>query len=219
MSDSNEKSGGNGSLLITPKVEPHGKGAKLLPEHMRKLPGDIVTEDIAEGDKIHELDPPHIRSNILDEQKAALKGKPLTESEVIGKLKSAGPGETVPISQFEVDIIRFRIVAQRIKTSMGDALNGVEPNTELMHIFFPDKRNVNQYELRPGKPRNYLPEYKHQKDLDTIVDIFDIPTRLKDYLKSRGIDYVNFRQRYEDARRMRELQERQIIIANSLGVL
>lgn len=206
-------------LIVFPKVEPKGKAATLLPEIQRDLPGELITKDEADVDRVHPLDPPHIKSALVYEHQKKLDPKAEKEDEAVKKLTCAQPGEKVPLSQHEIDVIRCRVIYTWINRELSKAACGEKVDTEIKHLYFPEPDNVNSYALRKGRPRDWEKSYRHQKHLDTVVDIFELPPRIKDFLAAKGIKHVNFRKRFEDAERQRAIDEQRIVLARDLGVL
>lgn len=162
---------------------------ELKPEHLRKLPANYVTKDIADPDKIHELDVPHIVDALTEEQeKRDLEGsKTETMADALPKLKCAQPGETVPLSQWEIDVVRMRVIKARVDHMVFMKMNhNVAPDLKTKHLWFPED-NVNIYELREGNPPADKDRPKHMRGLRLEIDVENLPPRIVDALAERGV--------------------------------
>jgi hypothetical protein len=171
-------------LKVFPKSR--GKG-KLLPEHMRELPSELVTDDEANEDAVHELDPPHIVEALKGEhaKKILEEERPQTTKEqlelLIG-LESAPTGIGGPLNQRRVDIVRMRIIR-----AVLDSLVEFGPSGDrYKHVWFPNDE-INVYELREGNAPADSVRPKHLKRLDLSIDILRPPQWILDIL---GLDMV-----------------------------
>lgn len=169
---------------------------ELLRSDLRILPSDYVTKDEAEADKIHELDPPHIQEALQYEME-----KPAPEEDEFEKAKEALRGCTklgekrgfrnVQDKQLEVDAVRMRIINARIQSLCKLAERGMPIEDEdfnVQHVWFPDRNNINRYELRDGNPPSDSGRPRHLKKLDLVIDITELPARIKDILKIGNIN-------------------------------
>lgn len=195
----------------------------LPPEHMRGLPASFTTKHEAEGDKVHELDPPHI-------VKALVRDQTLAEQKVKGDLPSAlktlsdnaAPiGEAVPLNQIRIDIVRFRIIRARV----GRLAQSTHPDKDLAelkvdYVFFPEN-NVNKYELRAkwrrrGTAAMPHPLPKHLRPFKLEIDIYNWPESVIDALKAVGQTPPNIKEMIADAKRRssiaQELQREEGVI-------
>lgn len=170
-----------------------GKAApKLLPEHMRRLPGELVAGDIDDEARVHELDAPHVfRSIVKDFGKTvdAPSAKPDTPSDAAKKLWAPGPGERGPVTQWFVDVARMRVLIQRTYTALDRLAAGLEPDLSLCHLRFPDARNVNEYVMAPGPQPHKRMLGKHERELELEVDIMRPPRKVVAMLKERGVTF------------------------------
>lgn len=174
-------------------------GPALLPEHMRGLPSSFVTKDTSDGDKIHELDPPHIVKALVREQtnKEQTSAKPDAVEVLASSL--APIGERVPLNQTRIDLVRFRIIRARITRLAGSGVL----NTKIDYVWFPED-NVNLYELRPVLPRK-LP--RHLRNYRLELDIFNWPRSIVDALVALGHKPPDIKEMIRVAKRRREVVE------------
>ena len=164
----------------------------LLREDLRKLPGELVTtHEIEHEDKIHPDDAPHIVGALTEEyiKKANGEGeeKPDPAKEV-KKLKCAQPGEVVPLSQWEVDVVRMRVIASLINGALDTASRGKSPDLSVKHLWF-EEDNVNNYQLRKGNPPAVQDRPRHMRRVAIEVDVFHPPKSIVDLLKKNGVDF------------------------------
>lgn len=178
-------------------VPQKGKSVVQLPQYMRALPGEFVTRDIDDPDKIHELDPEHI----VDELKQKLTEKyikppdPKTVKEEERKQRFQAAvqpiphGEKAPVTQARVDAQRLRCMKSFIDESFQMMKNGEDFSVYLkpFHLWFPDRDNVNQVELRFGNPPPDVDRPKHLRGLELVVDITAWPKSLTDRMAEYGI--------------------------------
>lgn len=183
-------------------------GPEQLPEHMRALPSSFITKHEAEGDKVHELDPPHIVEALVkdltekEQPKPTLDGLPLAVQALSASM--APLGAVVPLNQRRIDVVRFRIIRSRIDRlckeaeagtiKLEDALKNVD------HVWFPED-NVNKYELRKGlpPPNSMRPKRLHNYRLE--LDIMNWPQSVIDALEALGHKPPNVKEMITNARR------------------
>lgn len=141
------------------KMESRGTldSKKLLRPELRELPGEFVTSEIADSGKIHELDAPHIVDAIATEliEDIVEADNPTSKPK---KIDCAQPGQVLRFTsispekaQFEIDIIRLRVMKTLVDRFVKQAASGLEPDIKVRHLWFP-KDNVNEYALRMGNP-------------------------------------------------------------------
>lgn len=165
-------------------------GIELIEEYLRGLPADLVTKDASDPEKIHELDPPHIREELLEEYLQP----PEDDGSIADKLTCIQPGEYVPFggrgidTLWELDVIKLRVMNTTINKMCTAADRGAEPDlTKHMYLWFPED-NLNHYELRKGNPPpdSERPKYLRGLDLSIKFDVW--PRRLKHRMYERGIE-------------------------------
>ena len=195
----------------------------LPPQHMRGLPAAWTTKEEADGDKVHELDPPHIVKALVQEQakveQTQTKDLPAAVQRVSSSL--APLGENVPLSQERIDIVRFRIIRARVSR----LAQSPQPEKDLAairvdYVFFPEN-NVNKYELRAKVARHGAralphPLPKHLRAFRLEVDIYNWPESVVDALTALGYKPPNIREMINDAKRRssiaQELQREESLV-------
>lgn len=187
----------------------------LPPEHLRGLPSEFVTKDTSDGDKIHELDPPHIVKELVAKHEAALSKSSDSLPNTVRRLSEAvAPvGARVPLSQERIDIVRFKTIRSRITRLAASP----EPEKDLAemnvdYVFFPDN-NVNKVEIRkkPGNPGRYrpLPQPlpKHLRGFKLEIDIYNWPESVLDALAALGHKPPNIKEMLDDAKRRSDIAQ------------
>jgi hypothetical protein len=160
---------------------------RLLPDDLRKLPGELVTKDVDDEAKAHELDAPHVvRGIVKDFAKAQEAPKDDTPQKVAKKLWAPGPGERAPVRQWFVDVVKMRVIATLVNRAVDDFNAGIDPDISVKHLWF-ETNNVNAYELRKGNPPPRKERPRHLRDIDLVVDIQDPPKSMVDLLAAKNI--------------------------------
>jgi hypothetical protein len=172
------------------KLWEEGKAApELIAPHLRELPADYVTKDIADDKRVHEYDDRHIVDDLVgDRQKAETEtGEPDALAEA-ANLSRAEIGHPCPLSQLEIDVVRFRVlssmVTQHLRAMQNDP--GYDPDFAVRHLWFPEN-DVNHYELREGNPPAVRDRPKHLRSYELELDLARWPRRLADELRVRGV--------------------------------
>lgn len=162
-------------LVVGPKSR--GKG-KLLREDLRRLPKELLTDEIEDGDKVHELDPEYVRDEVaLDAyEKAVNPPEPEEEPEV-------GVPEWKPVRQDFVDMIILRVMKALLESAMARIERGAHHGLKVYHLWFP-RNDIREYELRPGNPPGDAERPEHLKHAHIVVDPFAIPERIMDMIKA-----------------------------------
>lgn len=156
-------------------------GPELLREDLRALPSDLVTKDIAEDGKVHELDDPHIQEDYIEKYYDKENEKAPDQDRMtalIAKLQGELGGGS-KLNQAKVDIVRFRVIRALME----------RPPEELEKkrwLKFPED-NIDIYELKEGNPPSDVLRKKHMKGLELHIDCFDWPQRIIDILEANGI--------------------------------
>lgn len=171
---------------------------RLEPAHMRDKPGELLTREIEEGDKIHEEDPQHIVDSILDDWEAQDKPKPKMDPgrmEILRKLSLDRAEKHLRLSdlgeerrQLEIDIVRMRILFTLVDTYVKQMEEGldVDPD-EVHHVWFPSNQ-LGVYELRKGPAGHHSNRPKWLKGMELELDLNNPPRRGMDLLKEAGVD-------------------------------
>lgn len=175
---------------------------RLEPEHIRSKPGEIVTKEIEEGDKIHEEDPPHVMESIVEDWKAQDKPKPKMDPgrmATLMKLSLLHADRRTRLAdlsenrrQIEIDIVRMRVLFTLIDTLNKQCDAGEVPDIGVRHLWFPTG-NLGRYELRAGPaPRRAL-RPKVLRDMKLEIDLESPPQGGMDLLEEAGV-YVDWPQ-------------------------
>lgn len=162
---------------------------EALPEHLRSLPGDLVTKDEADEDKIHQEDAPHIVEALkyeADKREHEATREPTAKEHAAAVVQDAPLGEVVPLSQQRVDVVRFRI----IRSLLAWFVDVLERGDNLIldqvhHVWFPSN-NVNEYLLRRGKAPPEADRPEHLRRLRLEIDIMDPPQSIVDAFEAAG---------------------------------
>ena len=169
---------------------------RVLPPHLAKMPGEWVTQNIADDKRMHPHDPPHIIKHLakarLGEWAAhARKEEPLKLAEIIvsahfNALRKT-PERYKVINQELVDLYRAVVIIARAKRVARGGTNAEHAN-KLAHIWFDDPTLGTMLNLRPGAEPPDIDRPEFLKNLKLTVDLFDWPARMRDMLKAAGID-------------------------------
>lgn len=185
---------------------------RLLREDLRRLPGEIVTRDDEDDSKAHELDPAHVVEAIAYEHGKAEReeGKKDTDDVAVKKLGAAKVGERVPLSQWEIDIVRMRIIQTLVAEYAMDVQAGRCVDVErLRHVWFPSN-NVNAYELRDGAEPPNIKRPGHLKNFKLTVDVLNPPESVAEVLRARGVEVRRWSELYEVAKAADEARQHQV---------
>jgi hypothetical protein len=166
-----------------------GASPTLLPDNLRKLPGELVTNDADDESKAHELDAPHVVNTIVGDF-AKLHGaeqKDDTPAKVAKKLWAPGPGERAPVRQWFVDVVKLRVLSVLVNQAVDDCNAGIEPDLRVRHLWF-ETDNVNAYELRRGNPPSNKYRPRHMRNIDLVVDVMLPPRSIVELLAAKGIE-------------------------------
>ena len=175
-------------------------GPKLLEPHMRDLPGEWVTEEPAEDEKIHRLDPEHVRENLLADLKKKREEELTGEKKdfdfktfmtilhclpTIVKPKRITRFKHSPNPQWEVDRIRTRICT--VLTMQAVGAQDLDSFQTPRHVWFPED-NLNHYHLRTGNAPSNRERPYYLRKLHLEIDLLAWPKPVLDYLKRMGLD-------------------------------
>lgn len=173
---------------------------KLLDPRLRNLPEEFVTEDTGDPDLIHELDDDHIVEAIAEEKFEELENgpaeKPKTALEIISSLSAYPfpPPKEVPLSQWEIDVIRFR-VGWCVGNSMVKLVQLGQPVEfeKLYHVWFPQNRII-EYELRDGQAPPDVLRPRKLRNFSLTVDPLCPPATIRNALEVRGFNWPDIRE-------------------------
>lgn len=173
-------------------VEKERPAPALLPPELRSLPGEYVTKDTGDPDKLHPLDTefPHIVDSVVHEKQVAEREAQKEKAPRDDGLKRAPVGEVVPLRQDFIDVERWFAIKGIVKSQLTALQEGLitEPDiTTIRHLWFPED-NVNNILLRVGRPPSDSQRPKHMRGFDIAVDLLSIPPSIVDEMWSRGID-------------------------------
>ena len=162
---------------------------QLLPDHLRKLPGELVTKDVDDPDKAHDLDAPHVvRTIVKDFAEGHAKEEAKTPEAVGKKLWAPGPGERAPVRQWFVDVVKMRVIAALVRRAVAAFEANRSYDLTPCHLWFP-VNNANEYMIRMGNPPPRKERPKHLRDIDLVVDVLSPPRSIMDEFKKRGVDF------------------------------
>ena len=160
-----------------------------IPDHLQHLPSDLLTTDRDDPDRVYPTDAPHIVDAIAQDTAEALHKADTTPA----KKKVPGVGEVVPLTklgadkaQFEVDLVRLRVIKTLIDRYIGEVKALTEPKIRPKHLWFPED-NLSHYELRDGNAPsdNYRPKWMRRLRLE--IDIHTIPKGLQGLLQKEKV--------------------------------
>ena len=182
-------------------VDLHGKKIPLrgndnrkapLPPELRELPSEFVTTDIADAHRVHALDAPHILDAIVTERiediAEAETAPPTDEPKKRPTLQPLHRLRFTDISpekaQFEIDVIRLRVMRTLVDRFISEATAGLDPDTGVQHLLFPTD-NLNEYQLHPGNPPRDKDRPKWLRGLRIEIDIQVLPETVAAILKEQ----------------------------------
>ena len=176
------------------KIPPRGKGAELLPEQLAKLPGNMVTKEEPDGDRAHALDAPHVVDQIVEDRlkEQAAADKPEEPQDIIKRLSCAKPGERCKLTQWEIDVVRMRVIYSILERELHLARSGKPADLSVRHMWFPEDE-VNIYSVREGNPPAEVDRLPHLRGFDLAVDVLLPQQSIIDVLKASNIEWVDFR--------------------------
>jgi hypothetical protein len=170
------------------EVKGHKHRFKNLPEHLKGLPENLIGTDMADPDKVDEHDAPHIVGELIEQHAKTEKDKARVPYK---KLKCAQIGEVVPLSQWEIDVVRMRVISSTVNKLLNEAKTGQDPDMSVNHLWFPED-NVNHYALRTGNPPSDRDRPKHLRGYRIEIDITSIPESVRDVIEEqKRIDALN----------------------------
>lgn len=172
-----------------------GKSHKVVDPSLRHLPSEYVTDEVGEADKVHRLDPEHVRHGILKDIAEQETGRDVEFNfkDFMSILVSL-PSEVkrgrvtrfkyVQRPQWEVDLIRTRICA--VFTMQAIRHERIENLTAPFYVWFPDD-NLNKYIVREGHAPANRDRPHYLRRIDLFIDLLKWPCAVLDYLKEIGL--------------------------------
>lgn len=204
----------------TSSFKPGKAKPALLDPELRKLPGELVTKELEDGTKIHELDPSHIRGALQEEfaenqAKAEKRLNPKERFEALLNDPASALGEVVRrfvvpgpeanlgdcrLTPERVDWNRFQALRQKVKSAVELVANGdADVNVAmkwlrcLQHVWFPQD-DIRISEIREGRAPPDRDRPRRLKGLTLEVDVFNWPVRVVDLFKLAGVQVPDFNQ-------------------------
>jgi len=163
-------------------------GPELLDEEMRGLPSSYVTKEEADEERVHKLDPSHIRRALVREKQ--VNETRAKKDEPIKALQRAPMGEVVPLRQDFIDVEKMFVMKGIVEGQMRELERGTRlyPDLEVPHhLWFPEN-NVNNWLVKPGWAPPDSERPKHLRGFELNVDLMNIPERVRDALHAEGMD-------------------------------
>ena len=148
-----------------------GKG-RLLREDLRQLPEDSVTDDIEDADRVHALDPDHVRDAVAIDKQRADQAEKVPDEE-----KPQGVPEWKPVRQDFVDMIILSVTKTLLDRAVLNLKRGQEHGLQHYHLWFPEN-DIRIYGLRPGNPPPNIERPEHLKNIDLVVDPTELNPRI-----------------------------------------
>jgi hypothetical protein len=158
---------------------------RTVAKHLRKLPGELVTHDAGDKERIHRQDPWHVQSGLKKEAAKRLVGyvPPIVRCQtavraIFDKLQQ-DPFRFHNLDQELVDLWRARTIlawAQKL-----------DIDTDQYHLWF-EKPSGHSAELRRGHPPPRGERPNHLKNLNLELHVLDWPARMRDIVRGVGIN-------------------------------
>lgn len=165
-------------------ARPLGRGrGRLLNENLRRLPSEYVADDPDDPNRVHEIDPAHVRETIAIDRYDAE-----TEDEAKGPDKIYVP---VPLKQEYVDLLILKVRAALLGTIERQHKQTGQALVHVRHLWFP-ANDLWERELRDGNPPADSERPEWMRGLDVAVD----PMRLQPRIERMITDDPETHQRY-----------------------
>jgi hypothetical protein len=149
---------------------------KLLKPHLRALPGEWVTDEVPDGDKVHELDDPHIVAALTEERSNKERGiETLVERQDRLREERKAPAASQDprehhLTQWRVDLVRLRVLRELAQRALARIECDKPVDWSIKHLWFPaDDDRI--YELRSGNPPSDDDRPKHLRRINLHIDI------------------------------------------------
>lgn len=163
------------------EVKGHKHRFRKMPDNMKGLPEELIGTDMADPDKIDFRDAPHVVEGIVEDY---VKDQEAPTPSTKKKRRCAQPGEYVPLSQWEIDVVRMRVIKTSVDRYIEEVKQGMPPNWGVKHLWFPEN-NVNHYQLREGNPPGDSQRPKHMRRFRIEIDILNIPETIQELLEEQ----------------------------------
>jgi len=190
------------SGAVKPKASP-----ELLPEHMRRLPGDLVTKEIEVEDRVHAEDPPHIVKALSSDYVDKAQGKQPVDPHA----EPEGPklDDRRTVTQEAVDVRRLSVMRRWAMTQQERILAHQPADMSVKHLCFPDPDDHGNYALHDGNHSACLERVrvgdrwvschtlKHLRGLELEIDLASgrLPTTIIEKLREKGIEVTSVHER------------------------
>jgi hypothetical protein len=174
---------------------------ELLRPELRRLPGELVTKDTDDPDKVHDLDASHIVEALTHEycQKHEETDQPKVAPEKAPVKDILAGLEQNRLTQDRVDIVRMRVLRAWADTQRQCAADGVENDFDVKHLWFEDD-DIRAYCWREGNAPADIDRPKHLKGLDLSLDIINVelPNTITRRLNDAGVESIDIFIRTDD---------------------
>jgi hypothetical protein len=175
-----------------------------LREDLRKLPSELVTTDIADPVKVHELDSEHVRDQLVNDFVARANGMPTSiDGEAQQSLSEQAEKLQASLAFNQTNINKWRLKA------MFNLLNCSEPEPFHGYVWFP-RADFDAIELREGPVPMPGKRPAHLKDKDLEVNPFDPPDSLMRFAADHGITLMRREQYKQEALKKISLAEKYV---------
>jgi len=160
-------------------------GPKLLDATMRDLPGDLVTDDIDDPDKIYESDHSHVRETLIDDYKERALDPDMTLEQALDAFEDFPVNVDVPLNQRRIDKVIFKVYASLLmKVTIESMPFEVH---KMRHIMF-ERDSVNCYELRAGWAPPDSKRKSHVRGYNLNIDMTQPPQEIVAFFNNNGFN-------------------------------
>jgi len=169
------------------QVYKNGKWSKTkpspeqLPKHMARLPSELVTKEIADDKKVHELDEFHIVAGLEKDYADKVNADGKEKPKPVGIAPAHNPDKR--LSQFTVDLVILRILRQMVNTQQMFIQLGKPLDIRPRHIWFTHD-DINSYESRRGNAPADVDRPKHLKGYNLVLDVTVLPETLQKEIRT-----------------------------------
>lgn len=167
---------------IYPKPKQRGE---LLRPDLRQMPGDLVTKDIDDPDKVHPLDPEHIHLSLADEyiERQTAEDAPTPEPQKFSVLHK----RVSDLGQDGIALVMLRVFRELANTRATRVRRGGYVDLTVKHMWFP-KDSFDQYSLENGNPPPDSQRPKYLRGMELVMDLFSIPKCVRRLIERHGGD-------------------------------
>ena len=158
---------------------------KPTPKQFRHLPGEVVTHDCGDRDRVHKNDPAHVVRPLLREfaKRLAANEHPVTRAQAFIRVhfdqRANDPYRFGNLDQEVVDLWKARTILAWARRAA--------PPDEPRHLWFPNATGW-RVELKKGPPPPNGDRPKALRNLNLEIHVLDWPARMRDMLQSIGVD-------------------------------